>query len=176
MTAAKTQDVVKNVCKQDIYTQVRFTNETFNKPPVDKESPSFWEALKSQSHLIEEELKELIEGLHKKDMKEVRDAVADILVVTLGVAHLADLDVSADMAEVTSSNLSKVCPTAEDAVATQHFYFDKKGVKTKRVECATMPGYVILVDGDQTGSDGKFYPANKFLKSVGNFKEPVFVK
>lgn len=161
-----------NEISLDIYEQVRFTNATFNKPPLSKEDPQYWEKLKSQAKLIKEELDELIEGLEKKDFKEVRDAVADILVVTLGVAHLSDIDVNSDMQKVTDSNLSKVCPTLQDAEETQKFYFTQKGVKTEIKECPTFKGYIIIVPYEQKGSDNKVYPAGKFLKSLNNFKEP----
>lgn len=156
----------------DIYEQVRFTNNTFNKPVLSKNDPIYWEKLKSQAKLIQEELDELIEGLEKKDFKEVRDAVADILVVTLGVAHLSDIDVNADMQKVTDSNLSKVCPDMEDAKTTQEHYLVKKGIQTEIKPCATLPGFIIVVPFEQIGSDNKVYPAGKFLKSIGNFKEP----
>lgn len=156
----------------DIYEQVRFTNNTFNKPPLSKDDPLYWDKLKSQAKLIKEELDELIEGLENKDFREVRDAVADILVVTLGVAHLSNIDVNSDMQKVTDSNLSKVCPTLEDAKSTQEYYLVKKGVKTEIKPCPTFTGYIIVVPTEQIGSDNKVYPAGKFLKSLSNFKEP----
>ena len=58
--------------------------------------------------LIREELEELKEALDNKDIKEVADALADILYVTYGAGHAFGIDLDKCFEEVQSSNMSKL--------------------------------------------------------------------
>ena len=58
--------------------------------------------------LIKEELIELKEALHKKDIKEVADALTDILYVTYGAGHAFGIDLDKCFEEVQNSNMSKL--------------------------------------------------------------------
>ena len=58
--------------------------------------------------LIKEELLELKEAIEKKDIKEVADALTDILYVTYGAGHAFGIDLDKCFAEVQSSNMSKL--------------------------------------------------------------------
>ena len=58
--------------------------------------------------LIREELAELKEAIDKKDIKEVADALTDILYVTYGAGHAFGLDLDKCVEEVQSSNMSKL--------------------------------------------------------------------
>tara|TARA_Y100000741_G_C18217467_1_gene544379 strand:+ start:309 stop:680 length:372 start_codon:yes stop_codon:yes gene_type:complete len=58
--------------------------------------------------LIEEELKELKEAIDKKDIKEVADALTDILYVTYGAGHSFGIDLDKCFEEVQNSNMSKL--------------------------------------------------------------------
>ena len=58
--------------------------------------------------LIKEELEELKEALDNKDIKEVADALADILYVTYGAGHAFGIDLDKCFEEVQSSNMSKL--------------------------------------------------------------------
>ena len=58
--------------------------------------------------LIREELEELKEALEKKDIKEVADALTDILYVTYGAGHAFGIDLDKCFEEVQSSNMSKL--------------------------------------------------------------------
>lgn len=168
------QQVRNNYEAMTMFAGVCFTNLTFGKPTLDPKDPQFWQKLVGQLSLVAEELKETAEAMAAQDMRGVRDGVSDLLVTAMGIAHLAGFDVEDDMKQVLKSNMSKVCPNLVDANNTSQKYWDI-GVNTKIEQCKTVPGgYIVKVDGDQTGEDGKFYPDNKFLKSVGNFKEPVF--
>ena len=57
--------------------------------------------------LIKEELKELEEAINKKDIKEVADALTDILYVTYGAGHAFGIDLDKCFEEVQNSNMSK---------------------------------------------------------------------
>ena len=58
--------------------------------------------------LIKEELSELEEAIEKKDIKEVADALTDILYVTYGAGHAFVINLDKCFKEVQSSNMSKL--------------------------------------------------------------------
>ena len=58
--------------------------------------------------LIREELLELEEAIEKKDIKEVADALTDILYVTYGAGHAFGVNLDKCFAEVQNSNMSKL--------------------------------------------------------------------
>ncbi len=58
--------------------------------------------------LIEEELKEFQEALKNQDMKEVADALTDILYVTYGAGHSFGINLDKCFDEVQKSNMSKL--------------------------------------------------------------------
>ena len=58
--------------------------------------------------LIDEELSELKEAIENKDIKEVADALTDILYVTYGAGHAFGIDLDKCFDEVQRSNMSKL--------------------------------------------------------------------
>ena len=58
--------------------------------------------------LIKEELGELKEAMDKKDIKEVADALTDILYVTYGAGHAFGINLDKCFEEVQNSNMSKL--------------------------------------------------------------------
>ena len=58
--------------------------------------------------LIKEELGELKEAIDKRDIKEVADALTDILYVTYGAGHAFGIDLDKCFEEVQNSNMSKL--------------------------------------------------------------------
>ncbi len=58
--------------------------------------------------LIEEELGELKDAIEKKDIKEVADALTDILYVTYGAGHAFGINLDECFQEVQNSNMSKL--------------------------------------------------------------------
>ena len=58
--------------------------------------------------LIKEELNELKDAIDKKDLKEVADALTDILYVTYGAGHAFGINLDKCFNEVQSSNMSKL--------------------------------------------------------------------
>ena len=58
--------------------------------------------------LIKEELEEFRDAIEKKDIKEVADALTDILYVTYGAGHAFGIDLDKWFAEVQNSNMSKL--------------------------------------------------------------------
>ena len=58
--------------------------------------------------LIEEEVQELRDGLGKKSMLEIADALTDILYVVYGAGHAFGIDLDDCFHEVHSSNMTKL--------------------------------------------------------------------
>tara|TARA_B110000444_G_C18702452_1_gene529629 strand:+ start:408 stop:749 length:342 start_codon:yes stop_codon:yes gene_type:complete len=58
--------------------------------------------------LIKEELDELKEAIESKDIKEIADALTDILYVTYGAGHAFGINLNKCFEEVQSSNMSKL--------------------------------------------------------------------
>ena len=58
--------------------------------------------------LINEELSELKEAIEKRDIKEVADALTDILYVTYGAGHAFGINLDKCFEEVQNSNMSKL--------------------------------------------------------------------
>ena len=75
-----------------------------------KEKPSFPnEKITSLRYdLIKEELDELKVAMDNKDIKEVADALTDILYVTYGAGHAFGINLDMCFEEVQNSNMSKL--------------------------------------------------------------------
>lgn len=58
--------------------------------------------------LIEEELNELKKAIDEKNLKEIADALTDILYVTYGAGHAFGIDLDKCFLEVQRSNMSKL--------------------------------------------------------------------
>ena len=58
--------------------------------------------------LINEELEELKDAIDKRDIKEVADALTDILYVTYGAGHAFGINLDKCFKEVQNSNMSKL--------------------------------------------------------------------
>ena len=59
-------------------------------------------------NLIKEELRELEEAMKTKNLKEVADALTDILYVTYGAGHAFGINLNKCFDEVQQSNMSKL--------------------------------------------------------------------
>ena len=59
-------------------------------------------------NLIEEELNEFKDAMSKKDLKDVADALTDILYVTYGAGHAFGINLDDCFEEVQKSNMSKL--------------------------------------------------------------------
>tara|TARA_Y100000768_G_C23702332_1_gene551973 strand:+ start:153 stop:524 length:372 start_codon:yes stop_codon:yes gene_type:complete len=58
--------------------------------------------------LISEELEEFKDAIENRDIKEVADALTDILYVTYGAGHAFGIDLDKCFQEVQNSNMSKL--------------------------------------------------------------------
>jgi len=64
--------------------------------------------VKLRYNLIQEELDELQNAIKTKDLKEIADALTDILYVTYGAGHAYGMDLDKCFKEVQKSNMSKL--------------------------------------------------------------------
>ena len=64
--------------------------------------------VKLRYNLIKEELNELQNAIETKDLKEIADALTDILYVTYGAGHAYGIDLDKCFKEVQKSNMSKL--------------------------------------------------------------------
>lgn len=95
----------------------------------------------------------------------------DALWLVVAYCVIQGIDLKTYLAEVNRSNFSKFCMN-EELIPTIAKY-QRLGVPVEmRVIEDGLHGCYVL--SSVTGSDGKFYPQGKLLKSVG-FKEPEFV-
>ena len=80
-----------------------FGQEIKNKPGLSTEKIN-----KLRVSLINEELEEFKEAIKNNDLKEVADALTDILYVTYGAGHAFGIDLDKCFDEVQQSNMSKL--------------------------------------------------------------------
>ena len=64
--------------------------------------------MKLRYNLIKEELDEFEQAIKDQDLKEVADALTDILYVTYGAGHAFGIDLNKCFVEVQRSNMSKL--------------------------------------------------------------------
>ncbi|MCV6590930.1 MAG: nucleoside triphosphate pyrophosphohydrolase family protein [Marinobacterium sp.] len=149
------------------FSDVSLLNTAFGNQKGDITNPE-WQRARRQLQLIQEEMAELVEGIETSNIAEVRDAIADVLVTTYGMAHILGIDADADMAAVQASNMSKLCQSETEIQDTLTFYREEKGLDV--YSGGELPRAWVKSSCDQTGSDGKFYPAHKFLKNTRWFE------
>ena len=90
------------------FDDVRIFMQTFGqevkiKPKFPKEK-----IIKLRYDLIKEELNELQNAIKTKNLKEIADALTDILYVTYGAGHAYGIDLDKCFGEVQKSNMSKL--------------------------------------------------------------------
>ena len=82
--------------------------QTFGQEVKTKASFPDEKIVKLRFELIKEELEELNQAIKDKDLKEVADALTDILYVTYGAGHAFGVDLDKCFNEVQKSNMSKL--------------------------------------------------------------------
>ena len=90
------------------FESVRKFMETFGQEIKEKASFPSNKITSLRYELINEELHELKEAIEKKDIKEVADALTDILYVTYGAGHSFGINLDKCFKEVQNSNMSKL--------------------------------------------------------------------
>jgi len=90
------------------FESVKKFMETFGQEIREKASFPNEKITSLRYDLIKEELDELKEAMENKDIKEVADALTDILYVTYGAGHAFGVDLDKCFEEVQNSNMSKL--------------------------------------------------------------------
>lgn len=124
------------------------------------------EAVKAQWSFLKEELKELSDALRDKDRKEVVDALADIVVVTVGAMHRLGYDPDQVMDIVNASNESKFISIYD--------YFAVQSTLDKYQDDARYKNVVVNTNGAVWGivvETGK----RKILKGT-HYQDPQWVR
>ena len=90
------------------FEKVRLFMTTFGQEVKKKSGLSSDKINNLRINLIEEELIELKDAVSNKDIREVADALTDILYVTYGAGHAFGINLDDCFEEVQKSNMSKL--------------------------------------------------------------------
>ena len=90
------------------FESVKKFMETFGQEIKEKASFPDDKITSLRYELIKEELEELKEAIVNRDIKEVADALTDILYVTYGAGHAFGINLDKCFEEVQNSNMSKL--------------------------------------------------------------------
>ena len=90
------------------FESVRIFMETFGQEVKKKAEFPSKKITSLRYDLINEELEEFKEAISKRDIKEVADALTDILYVTYGAGHAFGINLDKCFKEVQNSNMSKL--------------------------------------------------------------------
>lgn len=168
------------ICPKSSFQLVSEMNEAFGNPKGDPNAINGTK-LVSQCKNIAKELQELYLALgyqfdftlvqvnvpEDKSIDDIRDALIDISVFTLGAHHFMGYDADRDMSAVIDSLYSRFCSTPEQLEATQRHFND---LDVEFYIEGDFPTVCLKSARDQ--GDGE-YPKGKFLKAVGH-KKPTF--
>lgn len=138
----------------DVLNQVAEFHTTFNHPILNTPTIPGPSRTKLRIDLLQEELNELSEAIHNKDLVEIADALCDLQYVLSGA--ILEFGLAEKFPElfdeVQRSNMSKACKNNEEADLTQESY-KNQGITTT----TETVGNVIII---------KRYPDNKILKNI----------
>ena len=90
------------------FDDVRIFMQTFGQEVKIKPKFPKKKIVKLRYDLIKEELNELQNAIKTKNLKEIADALTDILYVTYGAGHAYGIDLDKCVSEVQKSNMSKL--------------------------------------------------------------------
>lgn len=111
------------------FQKVQEFNKVFGVPRTNKLYKNVFDdnqkLVKLRLDLIKEEVGEFEEAIQNKDMKEVIDALSDILYVVYGAGDSFGIDLDHTFDMVHSSNMSKSCNNEELAIKTVEDYQQK---------------------------------------------------
>ena len=90
------------------FQNVKKFMQTFGQEVKEKNEFPNEKIIQLRYELIKEELEELNQAIKDKDMKEIADALTDILYVTYGAGHAFGINLDQCFDEVQKSNMSKL--------------------------------------------------------------------
>jgi predicted HAD superfamily Cof-like phosphohydrolase len=92
------------------FQSVKKFMQTFGQEVKDKPEFPNEKIVQLRYELIREELEELNQAIKENNIKEVADALTDILYVAYGAGHAFGIDLDKCFSEVQQSNMSKIGP------------------------------------------------------------------
>ena len=92
------------------FQNVKKFMQTFGQEVKEKAEFPNEKVVQLRCELIKEELEELRQAIKDNDIKEVADALTDILYVTYGAGHAFGINLDKCFYEVQQSNMSKLGP------------------------------------------------------------------
>ena len=95
------------------FQNVKKFMETFGQEVKEKAEFPNEKVVQLRYELIKEELEELRQAIKDNDIKEVADALTDILYVTYGAGHAFGINLDKCFYEVQQSNMSKLGPNGK---------------------------------------------------------------
>ena len=90
------------------FESVKKFMQTFGQEVKNKAEFPSEKIIQLRYELIKEELEELNQAINDKDLKEIADALTDILYVTYGAGHAFGINLDRCFEEVQKSNMSKL--------------------------------------------------------------------
>jgi len=102
--------------------------------------------------LVKEEGKELFLAHAKRDVKEMLDGAADLIVVATGLMHVLGYDANQILGLVNDSNYSKFCLNEDDAILSVEAYANTGRYTNVRYE---QVGDYFIIKGDEGKVKGK---------------------
>ena len=90
------------------FNSVKKFMQKFGQEVKDKAEFPSQKIIKLRCDLIQEEFNELKDAIKQKDLKEVADALTDLLYVTYGAGHSYGINLDDCFQEVQDSNMSKL--------------------------------------------------------------------
>ena len=90
------------------FEDVKKFMKTFGQKVITKPQFPDEKTMQLRFDLIKEELNELQNAIKTKNLKEIADALTDILYVTYGAGHAYGIDLDKCFSEVQRSNMSKL--------------------------------------------------------------------
>ena len=138
-----------------------------------------WAAIERQLKLIDLEFNELKKAVAERNIKLIRDGVADVFVTAGGLGYRMGVSTENDLTEVVDCLYTRFDTTPEGQLLTADKY-KLLGVETychtanvTEADGVTRTYYVTKVAHSCVGLDGESYPAHKWLKSI-YMQEPEF--
>ena len=95
------------------FQNVKKFMQTFGQEVKEKAEFPNEKVVQLRCELIKEELEELRQAIKDNDIKEVADALTDILYVTYGAGHAFGINLDKCFYEVQQSNMSKLGPNGK---------------------------------------------------------------
>jgi NTP pyrophosphatase (non-canonical NTP hydrolase) len=108
--------------KKDVFEMIEDWSKTFSLPIREMESFPEDHRCKLALDLIDEEFMELVQAVDHKDIKEAKDALGDLLWVTVRGMMEFGVDPVSTIEAIYESNMSKADSNEEDAKITKEKY------------------------------------------------------